>query len=599
VNSRSNTSSERAKPALDPVTLEVIRNALPAISDEMSVDLQRTSYNMMIYEVRDYCTALLDPDGALISQNIGGVSHFVADLGVIVKDAVARYGRDGFAPGDVLLHNHQATAGQHLNNVVVYAPVFFEGALVAFAMVRAHWVDVGGLSTGFGAGSRAYDPWSEGLQFNQLKLYEGGVLDDKLLAFIRDNIRYPDNAMGDMRSQLAACRLGERRFVELLSRYGKAVVQDAIRTLYAETERRCRLAVEKIPDGVYEAESFIDWRDEGYVIKVKVIVAGGDMTIDLSGCSPEREGGANSRTFAGAYIAYKALTTPLEPLNEGAFSALEVVIPEGNMMMARYPAYMSGWSMPLPTVVDTILLALANAVPEQIPAAHSGSLGAALSFSGRDPARGRDFVIMSIESGGWGGRRDADGEDVSMSVCQGDVRNAPIENMELKGPVVVEERALRPDSGGPGKFRGGLGVQTRMRILTPGRLNVASGAGGRVTCPPWGLVGGHDAATAQTLVKAPGDAEFLVPANPPAVWPAETTVLYMTAGGGGWGDPLERTPERVLRDVREGYVSAAQAEARYGVVLGADGSEVDLSATAELRRQLKLRQTTHQGNDPT
>ncbi len=206
---------------LDPITLEVIRNALPAISDEMSVDLQRTSYNMMIYEVRDYCTALLDPDGSLISQNIGGVSHFVADLGVVVKDAVARYGRTGFKPGDVLLHNHQATAGQHLNNVVVYAPIFYEGELVAFAMVRAHWVDVGGLSTGFGAGNRAYDPWSEGLQFNQLKIYEGGVVDQKMLAFIRDNIRFPDNAMGDMRSQLAACRLGERRFVELLDRYGK------------------------------------------------------------------------------------------------------------------------------------------------------------------------------------------------------------------------------------------------------------------------------------------------------------------------------------------------------------------------------------------
>jgi N-methylhydantoinase B len=574
---------QAAPRSLDPVTLEVIRNALPAISDEMSVDLQRTSYNMMIYEVRDYCTALLDPDGALISQNIGGVSHFVADLGVVVKDAVARYGRNGFAPGDVLLHNHQATAGQHLNNVVVYAPIFYDDELVAFAMVRAHWVDVGGLSTGFGAGNRAYDPWSEGLQFNQLKLYERGVVDAKLLAFIRDNIRFPDNAMGDMRSQLAACRLGERRFIELLDRYGKSVVQDAIKRFYAETEQKCRAAVAKIPDGTYEAESYIDWRGRGYDIRVKVIVSGSDMTIDLSGCSPEREGGANSRTYAGAYIAYKALTTPLEPLNEGAFSALEVIIPEGNMMMARYPAFMAGWSMPLPTVVDTILLALAKAIPEQIPAAHSGSLGAALSYSGRDRARNRDFVLMSIESGGWGGRYDADGEDVSMSVCQGDVRNAPIENMELKGPVIVAERALRPDSGGAGKFRGGLGVRTRIRTLVEGRVNVQSGDGGRLTCPPWGLLGGGSGQVASTLVKAPGESEFHQPTHSPLTWPAGTEVLYMTAGGGGWGDPLERDPGRVLRDVREQYISAAHAREQYGVVLAADGQSVDEEATAALR----------------
>ena len=576
---------------LDPVTLEVIRNALPAISDEMSVDLQRTSYNMMIYEVRDYCTALLDVDGSLISQNIGGVSHFVADLGVVVKDAVARYGRDGFAPGDVLLHNHQATAGQHLNNVVVYSPVFYRGELVAFAMVRAHWVDVGGLSTGFGAGNRAYDPWSEGLQFNQLKIYEAGVVDKKLLAFIRDNIRFPDNAMGDMRSQLAACRLGERRFVELLDRYGKDVVQASIRQFYAETEQKCRAAVEAIPDGVYEAASYIDWRGKGYDIKVKVIVSGSDMTIDLSGCSPEREGGANSRTYAGAYIAYKALTTPLEPLNEGAFSALKVIIPEGNMMMARFPAFMAGWSMPLPTVVDTILLALAEAVPDRIPAAHSGSLGAALAFSGRDRVHNRDFVLMSIESGGWGGRGDGDGEDVSMSVCQGDVRNAPIETLELKGPMIVEERALRPDSGGAGQFRGGLGVRTRIRSLGDGRINVQGGDGGRLTCPPWGLVGGGSGEVATTLVKAPGDTEFHVPKSQPLTWPAGTEVLYMTAGGGGWGDPLERDPERVLRDVREEYISEAHAKEQYGVVLTAARAGVDAAATAVLRSDLRARRS--------
>jgi N-methylhydantoinase B len=248
---------------------------------------------------------------------------------------------------------------------------------------------------------------------------------------------------------------------------------------------------------------------------------------------------------------------------------------------------MAGWSMPLPTVVDTILLALADAIPEGIPAAHSGSLGAALSFSGRDRERNRDFVVMSIESGGWGGRRGSDGEDVAMSVCQGDVRNAPIENMELKGPVLILERALRADSGGPGEFRGGLGVRTRLRTLVPGRLNVASGDGGRITCPPWGLRGGRSAAVAMTLVKAPGETEFHPSASQQPIWSAETEVLYLTAGGGGWGDPLERDASRVLRDVREGYVSVERARDDYGVVLTAGAGAVDVDATAQLRRRLR------------
>src|SRR5581483_47306 len=171
----------------DPVTLEVLRNALPAITNEMSHDLQRTSYNMMIYEVRDYCCALLDADGRLLSQNMGGVSHFVADLGVVIKDGVEQVGRDGFAPGDVMLTNHQRVAGQHLNNMCVYTPFFLDGDLLGFAVVRAHWVDVGGMSRGFGGAGLVSDPWMEGLQLDQIKLYEGGTLDAKVLKLIRDN----------------------------------------------------------------------------------------------------------------------------------------------------------------------------------------------------------------------------------------------------------------------------------------------------------------------------------------------------------------------------------------------------------------------------
>ncbi len=253
---------------LDTVTLEVIRNALPAIANEMAADLQRTSYNMMIYEVRDFCTALVAPDGALVSQNVGGVSHFVADLGVLITDGMARYGKDGFKPGDVVITNHQAVAGQHLNNIVIYTPYFFAGELIMFAMVRAHWIDVGGWSTGFGAGPHVPDPWLEGSQLNQLKIYAEGKLDDTLYRVISDNIRFPESSLGDMKSQMAACRLAARRLDELFRKYGRDTLVDAIGRIFDETERKCRQVVAQIPDGVYEAEAALD--DDGVLLGEKV-----------------------------------------------------------------------------------------------------------------------------------------------------------------------------------------------------------------------------------------------------------------------------------------------------------------------------------------
>src|SRR5215510_11119708 len=263
---------------IDTVTLEVIRNALPAIANEMAADLQRTSYNMMIYEVRDFCTALVNTEGELICQNVGGVSHFVADLGVIITDGVRRYGRDGFAPGDVIITNHQAVAGQHLNNIVIYMPYFYRGELLMFAMVRAHWIDVGGMSTGFGAGPTVADPWVEGLQLDQLKIYEAGKLNDMLYRVIKDNIRFPESSLGDMKSQMAACRLAARRLDELFDKYGRNTLLAAIAQIFDETEQKCRNVVAALPDGTYEARASIDDdgvnRDEEVPIHVKLTIRG-------------------------------------------------------------------------------------------------------------------------------------------------------------------------------------------------------------------------------------------------------------------------------------------------------------------------------------
>jgi N-methylhydantoinase B len=577
-----------ADAGLDAVTLEVIRNALPAIANEMAADLQRTSYNMMIYEVRDFCTALMDPDGRLISQNVGGVSHFVADLGVIITDGMKRYGRDGFRPGDVIITNHQAVAGQHLNNVVIYMPHFYRGELLLFAMVRAHWIDVGGMSTGFGAGPTVADPWMEGLQLDQLKIYEEGRLNETLYRVLKDNIRFPESSLGDMKSQMAACRLAARRIDELFDKYGRDTIFRAIARIFAETEAKCRNVVAGLADGVYEAEAAID--DDGLVrsepvrVHAKVTIAGSAMTIDLSGCSGERRAAINSRTLAGARVAYKALTGPLDPVNEGSFRALEVIIPEGNIMMARFPAPMSGWSAIVPIVVDTIVAALAEAMPDRVPAGHHGLLGGAVVFFGVNPKTRRRFVVQSLEGGGWGGRPGADGESGTVSVCQGDVRNGSIEGIELKCPVLVESRALRENSGGAGNHRGGLGIDVRVRNLVEGKWNFEQTR--RRNCPPHGLWGGRPGDCGDYLLRLPGETEYKSMAASHHPVPVQSEVIVRTGGGGGWGDPLARDPEAVRGDVIEQFISGASARDDYGVVLRGDLS-VDVAATARLREVMR------------
>jgi N-methylhydantoinase B len=575
---------------IDPVTLEVLRNAFPAIAGDMAVDLQRTSYNMMIYEVQDYCCALLDAEGRLISQNIGGVSHFVADLGVVIRDGVARYGRDGFAPGDVIVTNHQRVAGQHLNNVCVYTPFFVDETLQAFAVVRAHWVDIGGLSTGFSAVSMVSDPWMEGLQIDQMKIHEAGVPDEKVMRLIRDNIRFPEASMGDLRSQLAACKLAERRLEELFARYGRDTIFSALECIFDETEIKCRNVVRSMPDGTFEASSFLDPdgpdKSATVPINVKVIISGDDMTIDLTGCSLQRNSGINARTLAGPYIAYKGLTGPLEPVNEGSFRALKVDIQEGNFMMARFPAVMAGWSRALPTVVDTILKALADAMPERIPAAHLGTLGGSMTFFGRDAESGRSFVLQTIEGGGWGARPWEDGESATVSVCQGDVRNAPVETIELKSPVLVDKRGLGGGSGGPGKYRGGLGVETQMTNLAEGRWSLSNA--GRRMCAPWGLAAGEAGATSLNYMCAGGEKDFKAMDPVRTLAAAGSSVRVATAGGGGWGDPLERDPARVREDVVDEFVSLESAREDYGVAIDADAGTVDLKATEDLRARMRV-----------
>lgn len=571
---------------IDPVTLEVVRNALVAYSDEMATALCRTAYNMMIFEVRDYCVGIVGPDGGIIAQNTGGLPIFLADLGAAVEGAIAHYGIDGFNEGDVIISNDPVVCGQHLNNVVVFTPVLHDGKVVAFPAVRAHWVDIGGSSRGFGS-MAAKEIYEEGLQICAIKAYDRGKPNDEALRLIRDNIRFPDASFGDLRGQIAACRIGERRLQELFGRYGADTVRACVAVAWDHDEILARKAVEAIPDGTYTAESYLD---NDYVdlerqipIRVSVTVTGDRMTVDFSALPEQVAGPINSGASGGiaaARVAFKCVTLPHAPVTEGGFRPLEVILPPGTFLSAQKPAALGGWSLALPTVIDTVLKALHPALPEKITAGHKGDMSG-YALYGKDAARDRNFICMNIFGGGWGAKPDGDGESAVVSICQGNVRNAPIEVQEAYYPVFVERHALREDSGGAGRWRGGLGVELAVRGDTVVRLNTHFQ---RTKMAPWGLADGGDGAPNAAFIEEPdGRRVDAVQVSDRPVTPDETVILR-TGGGGGYGDPFSRPTDEVATDVRRGYVSVGQARDLYGVVLDTDTLSVDEAATAALRQ---------------
>jgi N-methylhydantoinase B len=554
--------------AVDPITIEIIRCALKAAANEMSMVLKRTAYNMMIYEVQDYCVSIVDHQGRTMSQNEGALPIFLADLGVAVEDGVQSYGLEHIHPGDVFLVNHPEICGQHLNNMVVYTPFFWDGKLLCFLAVRAHWIDVGGGSTGFGS-SNTRDVYEEGLQVRSVKIYKQGRPNTEVLRLIEDNIRFPESSLGDLRAQIACCRTGEDRLDQICRKYGAKLFLEAVETIWDQTDKLVRESVRAIPDGDYEAESFLD--DDGRVmnktipIKVKVAVRGDELTIDFSEVADQVPGFINcgsSGGMAAARVAFKALTSPHREVNEGSFRALKVILPPGKLLSARRPAPIGGWSLSLPTVLDTIFRALAPALPERVPAAHKGDMGGYAIF-GMNSKTGRRYVCQNIIGGGWGGRPFEDGVSAAVSMCQGDVKNTPIELQELYYPLLYECHTFRTDSGGAGKYRGGIGVEVR---VTPRESCFLSRNTDRIQCPPWGLLGGEQGAVNETLVQRNGKNEKLPGKFSHLLVHPDETVTFLTAGGGGYGDPAERDGKSVQRDVELGYVSPERAKKDYGTV---------------------------------
>ena len=568
---------------VDPVVTELVRNGVIAITEEMKTNLMRTAYNMIIYEALDFTVGLFTARGETVSIGLG-LPMFIRGMAETVKAKLRRFG-DDIHPGDILVTNDAYITGSHLNHVTFSLPIFDDGALVGFACCMAHWPDIGGTLDGM-----TTDIYSEGLQIPIVKYQRAGTVNQDLLDILRMNVRLPERAMGDLRAQLTAIKSGERRFLELIGRYGRAAVLDAIAAIMDQSEAAARARARSIPDGVYEAESFMD--DDGVEIgkpvpiRVKVIVRGDRMTVDLTEVSDQVKGFYNSGVTTGhacAQVAFKCLTSPTDyPINDGSFRNLETIVPMGRVVSARKPAPMRWWMTFPMTIVDTVFKALAPAVPERTIAGHHADLIIGF-FNGVNP-RTSEFYIAFIgpTGGGWGAKRDEDGNSATICMNDGDTHNSPVEQLEAKFPILFEAHALRPDSCGAGRRRGGLGIENIVRARAALTLNAQID---RVQCAPWGLDGGLPAAGNSVSLRR-GDtwrddysnAKVLSQRLEPG-----DAFAFRSGGGGGFGSPLERPVAAVANDLRQGYVSPEAALRDYGVACDPASLIVDEAASAEIR----------------
>ena len=575
----------QAAPHADPILTEIVRNGLVAVTEEMKINLMRTAYNMIIYEALDFTVGLFDAKGDTVSIGLG-LPMFIRGMSDTVKTKIAHFGLENLEPGDILLTNDAYITGSHLNHMTFTVPIFDDGEVVAFSCCMAHWPDVGGtLMEG------TTDIYSEGLQMPIVKIYRKGEPNEELISIIKTNVRIPERAMGDFRAQIAAVKTGERRFLDLIRKYGRGSLFSAIDAIMDQSEAIARARVREIPDGVYEAESFMD--DDGISvgqfipIRVRVEVKGDRMTIDLSEVSKQVQGFYNSGITAGrscCQVAFKCLTSALDlPINDGTFRALDIILPPGRVVSAEKPAAMRMWMTYPMTIVDTIFKALAPVLSDQVIAGHHADLVVG-RINGRRPKDNSFYIYLGgLIGGGWGAKYNSDGMNAVIALNDGDTHNGPSEQVEAKYPLLVERYCLRTDSGGAGTFRGGLGTEQVVQARHPIRF---SSQMDRVRCKPWGLYGGlsgFGTSVALHRYSAKDETRFHNGKALNQTLQSGDAYILRSGGGGGYGSPLERDIGALQRDVRCGYVSKQAAETLYGAVFKPDSLDIDADATQARR----------------
>ena len=566
---------------LDPILIEVLRNAFESGADQMALILMRTAHSPIVRDAMDFSTALCDASGQNLAQGLTTPMH-LGSFYDAMRHLIGQY-QGRIYPGDVFIGNDPYLAsGQHLPDIYVVQPVFQGERLCGWAATIAHHVDVGGLVPGSNS-LAAVEIHQEGLRLPFLKLVERGVLSAMLLEVIAANVRVPDQVLGDIHAQRAACVAGERELSALLQRYGVERVIEYGEALQDYAEKLARAAIARIPDGTYRFSDHIDGLGENpqpVEFHVAVTVRGEELTVDWTGTSPQVKGGINtplSFCKSNVYAALRSIMPPDVPNCHGYTRPIHVIAPAGSVLNARYPAPCGARGITGYRIVDCIFGALAQAVPDQVAA--DGAGGSTLpSFGGWDGDK--RFVFSECIMGTWGATSRHDGQEGVPHMASNQA-NVPVEMIESDYPIRIERYGFAPDTGGPGRYRGGLGILREYRVLAD---DVYFGVrSDKSFHPPHGLFGGQAGAPAVNLIHS-ATGERTLPPMPmqPITLQVGDVYRHVMAGGGGFGDPLERDPESVRADVLDGKVTVEHAREAYGVVIG-DRVEVDAQATHSLR----------------
>jgi N-methylhydantoinase B len=572
--------------ATDPITLEVMRNAFYSIAEEMNASLVRASYSTNIKDRRDCSCAIYNSAGEVVAQSESGTPVHLGTMHGAVRTALDIFPLERWEPGDAIASNLPYPAGPgHLNDLCIMSPIYYRGEIVAIAANQAHHVDMGGYATGsmpFGV----TEIYQEGLQIPPVRLFRGGRLDRDLWALMSQNIRTPFEVHGDLEAQYAANTVGEHHLGELGDKYGMETVQRYLQEMLDYTERRMRAALGSIPPGSYSFEDVIEGDgivDKDYTIRATLEARGDSMRIDFSATDDAARGPLNCRwpsVAACVYYVVKAVLDPDLPSNAGAYRAIDIVTREGSMLSAVYPnAVCNANIITTQRIVDVMMGALAQAIPDRIAAASSGTMNL-LNIGGMDPRDGSYFQYIETYGGGQGAGHDTTGMDAVQNHMT-NTRNAPVEAIEAAYPLRVETYGLVPDSEGPGEHRGGLGLRRALRMLGKEvQLTVSSD---RARVPPWGLFGGQAAGMSRCLVVGPDGRETHLPSKVTTYVDGDHVIVTETPGGGGWGSPRLRDPEAVRWDVLEGMVSVERAREIYGVAVDSQTMELDEAETRRLR----------------
>ncbi len=551
---------------LDAFRLEILANALNAITEEIQLTLLRSAYSQVVKEAQDASCAIFTAQGRIVAQPVVVPGH-LGSMRFMLEEVLKEFPLETLRAGDVFITNDPYRGGSHLPDIAVFRPIFYDNRLVAFAGCLIHYTDVGGMVPGSNP-VQATELYQEGVVIPPVKLYDAGHENKTLIDMLRANVRGPDIFMGDLRAQEGALLKGEQRLRDLLDRYGCDGVCNAMELLIDYAEKKAREAIAAIPNGVYE---FTDYMDHDGVdlskpikIKVRLEVLDDRLRFDFTGTDPQVRGPLNaplSKTWTTIFYCVRCVLPDDIPFNDGLTKVVEVYVPEGTLLNPRHPAPVNARSVTVNRVADAVLGALALAVPEKVGAQCCG-VPTGISFGGVDPRSGRNFVFYESYCGGMGGTQTADGAD-AVSTGTSNQMNIPVESIEIDYPVRIVRYELVADSGGSGRFRGGLGlVREYVMLAESASVNVR---GDRAAFPPRGLYGGGDGSFSTFFLESEGGRMEKIPSKFGGRILRGQRLRIVTPGGGGFGAPAQRDQAALLQDFRDGKISAEKINHDYGV----------------------------------